>query len=91
MTSLAESVPIYSERANLKLAFASIGVIFGDIGTSPLYAMREALSSVVADHAANLRDSVLGVASSRSATTRSSSHRRNTTFCASSCSMPAKS
>ncbi len=63
MTSLAESVPIYSERANLKLAFASIGVIFGDIGTSPLYAMREALSSVVADHAANLRDSVLGVAS----------------------------
>src|SRR6266540_974566 len=46
-----------------KLAFATIGVVFGDIGTSPLYAMREALSHVVGDPAANLRDSVLGVAS----------------------------
>ena len=30
-----------------RLAFASIGVVFGDIGTSPLYAMREALHPVV--------------------------------------------
>jgi KUP system potassium uptake protein len=28
----------------LALALGSIGVVFGDIGTSPLYAMREALS-----------------------------------------------
>ena len=32
----------------MSLAFASIGVVFGDIGTSPLYAMREALHPVVA-------------------------------------------
>jgi KUP system potassium uptake protein len=31
----------------LKLAFASIGVVFGDIGTSPIYTMREALKPVV--------------------------------------------
>ncbi|WP_119268297.1 potassium transporter Kup [Taklimakanibacter deserti] len=33
-------------RRKLKLAFASIGVVFGDIGTSPLYAMRESLAHV---------------------------------------------
>ena len=43
-------------RRKLKLAFASIGVVFGDIGTSPLYAMREALAHVVDDPTANLRD-----------------------------------
>src|SRR5437763_4808941 len=61
--SLAEDVRPASARATLKLAFATIGVVFGDIGTSPLYAMREALSHAVADPAANLRDSVMGVAS----------------------------
>ena len=34
-------------KTNLKLAFASIGVVFGDIGTSPIYTMREALKPVV--------------------------------------------
>jgi len=34
-------------KTSIKLAFASIGVVFGDIGTSPLYAMREALHPVV--------------------------------------------
>ena len=48
--------------AKLKLAFASIGVVFGDIGTSPLYAMREALHPVVA-HGGDLRLAVLGVVS----------------------------
>src|SRR4030095_1768747 len=61
--SLAEDVRPASKRATLKLAFATIGVVFGDIGTSPLYAMREALGHVVDDPTANLRDSVLGVAS----------------------------
>ena len=45
-----------------KLAFASIGVVFGDIGTSPLYAMREALHPVV-EAGGDLRSAVLGVAS----------------------------
>lgn len=49
-------------RARLKLGFASIGVVFGDIGTSPLYAMREALHPVVGS-GYDLRDSVLGVVS----------------------------
>jgi KUP system potassium uptake protein len=47
----------------LKLAFASIGVVFGDIGTSPLYAMREALHHVTGDGGLDLRQGVLGVVS----------------------------
>jgi KUP system potassium uptake protein len=50
------------DKAKLKLAFASIGVVFGDIGTSPLYAMREALHPVVAA-GGDLRLAVLGVVS----------------------------
>jgi KUP system potassium uptake protein len=42
------------------LAFASIGVVFGDIGTSPIYTMREALLPVT-NAGADLRLSVLGV------------------------------
>ena len=49
-------------NSNLKLAFASIGVVFGDIGTSPLYAMREALHPVTAA-GGDLRMAVLGVVS----------------------------
>ena len=45
-----------------KLAFASSGVVFGDIGTSPLYAMREALHPVV-NAGGDLRLAVLGVVS----------------------------
>ena len=43
------------------LALGSVGVVFGDIGTSPLYAMREALSH--AREAARPREEVLGVVS----------------------------
>jgi KUP system potassium uptake protein len=49
-------------KPNLKLAFASIGVVFGDIGTSPLYAMREALHHVTRA-GGDQRESVLGVVS----------------------------
>ena len=49
-------------KSTLKLAFASIGVVFGDIGTSPLYAMREALHPVVSA-GGDLRAAVIGVAS----------------------------
>ncbi|ATQ44689.1 potassium transporter Kup [Caulobacter mirabilis] len=45
----------------LALALGSIGVVFGDIGTSPLYAMREALHHTRSDVATEL--SVLGVVS----------------------------
>ena len=33
-------------KGQLALAIGAIGVVFGDIGTSPLYALRESFSSV---------------------------------------------
>src|SRR5688500_10763034 len=50
------------QPARLGLVFGSIGVVFGDIGTSPLYALREALSHTTHGHAV-LRGDVLGVVS----------------------------
>ena len=50
------------DRAKLKLAFASIGVVFGDVGTSPIYTMCEALHPVVAA-GGDLRLAVFGVVS----------------------------
>jgi KUP system potassium uptake protein len=44
-----------------KLALGSVGVVFGDIGTSPLYAMREALAHSRSGGAAEL--AVVGVVS----------------------------
>ena len=51
-----------ARRTNLKLAIAALGVVYGDIGTSPLYAMREALHPVVRA-GGDLRLAVLGVTS----------------------------
>ena len=47
------------------LALGSIGVVYGDIGTSPLYAFREAIiaASSGAQHAELIRSAVLGVTS----------------------------
>jgi KUP system potassium uptake protein len=36
-----------TRESQIKLAVGSIGVVYGDIGTSPLYAFREALSAAV--------------------------------------------
>ncbi len=44
-----------------KLVIGCIGVVYGDIGTSPLYAMRESLRA--ASHDGLVRDDVLGVIS----------------------------
>jgi KUP system potassium uptake protein len=60
--SQAQTAEQPTGTANLKLAFATLGVVFGDIGTSPLYAMREALHPVVAA-GGDLRLAVLGVVS----------------------------
>ncbi len=53
-----------SEKANhkrlLALSFLAIGVVFGDIGTSPLYAFREAFGQHGVEP---LRENVLGVLS----------------------------
>ncbi len=60
--SHAVSAPGETSQNRLKLAFATLGVVYGDIGTSPLYAMREALHPVV-KAGGDLRLAVLGVVS----------------------------
>jgi KUP system potassium uptake protein len=45
------------------LMLGSIGVVFGDIGTSPLYALREAIGVAVGGSQVSLRETVLGVLS----------------------------
>ena len=47
----------------LALALGSLGVVFGDIGTSPLYAFREAIAAAAGEDAAPDRADVLGVLS----------------------------
>ena len=44
------------------LTLGSVGVVYGDIGTSPLYAFREALTAAVGSGPIS-RDTVLGVLS----------------------------
>src|SRR6185503_16153322 len=45
------------------LALGSIGVVYGDIGTSPLYALREAVVAAVGADGTPTREAVLGVLS----------------------------
>src|SRR5438874_9282792 len=45
------------------LAIGSIGVVYGDIGTSPLYAMRESLLAAVGPDAPASEEVVLGILS----------------------------
>src|SRR5258708_27173175 len=45
------------------LTLGSIGVVYGDIGTSPLYALREAGVAAVGSEGAPNREAVLGVLS----------------------------
>src|SRR5438132_6652937 len=45
------------------LTLGSIGVVYGDIGTSPLYALREAVSAAVGSGGTMTRAAVLGVLS----------------------------
>lgn len=51
-----------AQNSTFKLAFASLGIVFGDIGTSPLYALREALSHISAGHQAQ-QGEVVGIVS----------------------------
>jgi KUP system potassium uptake protein len=45
------------------LTLGSVGVVYGDIGTSPLYALREAVTAAVGRDGAVTREAVLGVLS----------------------------
>ena len=58
------SHPTRSRTGLWGLAVGSIGVVYGDIGTSPLYAMRVALQAASGpDHAAISRGAIIGVLS----------------------------
>jgi KUP system potassium uptake protein len=64
-----ESAPASHVRSSdngarlLGLAVGSIGVVYGDIGTSPLYALREAVNAAVGPHGSATPAAVLGVLS----------------------------
>jgi KUP system potassium uptake protein len=52
-----------SKRAFWALTFGSIGVVYGDIGTSPLYALREAVLAAGGEHGIVTQAAVFGVLS----------------------------
>jgi len=63
-TPVSGSADAHSSGGFLGLALGSVGVVYGDIGTSPLYAFREAIKAATGpDHAELTRETVLGVAS----------------------------
>ena len=69
-SSLADGALSHANGAGAKvrsrfwlLTVGSIGVVYGDIGTSPLYALREAVNAAVGTDGAPTHDAVLGVLS----------------------------
>jgi KUP system potassium uptake protein len=66
-TSLADAALPRAEsqlrRRFWLLTLGSIGVVYGDIGTSPLYALREAVVAAIGHDGAPNREAVLGVLS----------------------------
>src|ERR1700716_1997177 len=61
--SLNGNGPAHLKSAFLGLTVGSIGVVYGDIGTSPLYALREAVSASIEPGGTVNRAAVLGVLS----------------------------
>lgn len=55
--------PEHSKRAFWALTFGSIGVVYGDIGTSPLYALRVAVLAAGGEHGIVTQAAVFGVLS----------------------------
>jgi KUP system potassium uptake protein len=63
-TPVAGSAGVRSNAGFWGLALGSIGVVYGDIGTSPLYAFREAINAASGPlHGEVPRDTVIGVVS----------------------------
>ena len=50
-------------RNFLALMLGSIGVVYGDIGTSPLYAFRESVLAATGHNAAAREEAILGILS----------------------------
>lgn len=64
MSVSTEASPHAASNARLlPLSLAAIGVVYGDIGTSPLYAFREAMHAAGASHGGVRASDVLGVLS----------------------------
>ena len=61
--SLNGNGPVHLKTAFLGLTVGSIGVVYGDIGTSPLYALREAVSASIEPGGTVNRAAVFGVLS----------------------------
>src|SRR3984893_17449120 len=61
--SLNGNGPTRLKTAFLGLTIGSIGVVYGDIGTSPLYALREAVSASIEPGGMVSREAVFGVLS----------------------------
>ena len=59
--SVASDDPSHKKTNLWKLVLGSVGVVYGDIGTSPLYAMRESLHA--ASYDGMTRDDIIGVIS----------------------------
>ena len=53
---------VHSRALPLGASLGALGVVYGDIGTSPLYALREAVKAATA-HGLSMAQSVLGVSS----------------------------
>ncbi|MGI8725231.1 MAG: potassium transporter Kup [Methyloceanibacter sp.] len=70
MTASSSEVPAangadlaVSRRTFWALTFGSVGVVYGDIGTSPLYALREAILAAGGEHGIVTQAAVFGVLS----------------------------
>src|SRR5690348_13730473 len=59
----ANSAPAVAAPSFMTLALGSIGVVYGDIGTSPLYAFREAVSAATGSGSPASEPVVLGILS----------------------------
>src|SRR5213080_3939348 len=57
------SAPAHAPASVWALTLGSVGVVYGDIGTSPLYAFREAAAAAAGDSGPITREIVLGVLS----------------------------
>ncbi len=58
-----DTSPVHKKTPFLTLLIGSVGVVYGDIGTSPLYAFREAMLGAGASSAGVNRADVLGILS----------------------------
>lgn len=63
MSSVSSSAHGAGKPSVFTLGVAAVGVVFGDIGTSPLYAFREAMHAASGDAGSVSREGVLGILS----------------------------